>query len=601
MSTDGVYNPLTGNSYNEIAARSRSMHRSQGFGAIPSSGSQMEYFRLLAGEPMTADIMESVDTSWKRIPGGEAVGQMIGNILNSYDIKSPAAVLPQLLDLREKMAGLGDDPLVKLKMAELVKLIQSCAGIRFEVLAEDYAAAPGENVNVSINLIQRTGRSARLDSIAFPTLNQRREINQDVPDNVLQPLRHSITLPPDYPVSQPYWLLRPEEKGSFVVEDQRMISLAENPPSIPVEAEVTLLGKKIVFTAPVRYRWLERDEGEKQRPFEIRPPVTANFRRTVAVFNVGGEKEITVTLKNHASANKGTISLKAPQGWNVSPDNVPFEFAKRHDEAVAVFRVRPPAGAKTADLRAVISIDGNEYPYSLTEIIHPHIDFQVHFADAALRTVALEAKPARKRLGYIMGSGDDIPEILKDMGYDVALLDDEMLTAETLSGFDVIIAGIRAYNTRERLRFAQPLLMDFIKNGGTYIVQYNVNTGLHTTEIGPYPFGIGRDRIVEEDAELRFLAPSHPLMNTPNAITKDDFTDWVQERGLYFTDKWDARYTPLFAGHDTGEKELQGSTLYCEHGGGVFIYTSLAFCRQLPAGVPGAFRLFQNMLSAGKP
>jgi LmbE family N-acetylglucosaminyl deacetylase len=596
----GVYNPLLGRSYNEIAALSRSMHRSQGFGAIPSSGSQMEYFRLLAGEPITADIMEGIDTSWKRISGGEAVGQMIENILKSYNVESPAAVLPQLLELREKMAGLGDDPLVKVKMDELVKLIQSCAGIRFEVLAEDYAAAPGENVNVSVNLIQRTGRPARFDSIAFPTLNQRREINQDAPDNVLQSIRHSVALPADYPLSQPYWLLLPEEKGSFAVENERLIGIAENPPSIPVEAEITLFGKKIVITAPVRYRWLERDEGEKQRPFEARPPVTADFKRTVAVFHAGEEKEITVTLKNHAAASKGTVGLRTPQGWQVSPENISFEFAKRHDEKTVVFRVRPPAGAKTADVRAVVSTGGKEYAYSLTEIIYPHIDSQIHFNDAALRLVPLEAKILHKKLGYIMGSGDDIPEILKDIGYDVTLLDDEMLTAETLSGFDVVVAGIRAYNTRGRLKFAQPLLMDFVKNGGTYVVQYNVNTGLQTTEIGPYPFSVGRDRIVEEDADLRFLAPSHRLMNAPNAITKDDFENWVQERGLYFTEKWDSRYTPLFAGHDTGEKDLEGSTLYCEYGDGVFIYTSLAFFRQLPGGVSGAFRLFQNMLEAGK-
>jgi hypothetical protein len=393
-------------------------------------------------------------------------------------------------------------------------------------------------------------------------------------------------------------LWRQEDKSSFV-EDQQLIGLAENPP-LSVEAEVTLFGKNVVFTAPVRYRWAERDEGEKQRPFEIRPPVTVNFRRSVAIFYAGEEKEIAVTLKNHGSGSKGTVSLKAPRDWSVSPDNVPFELDKRHDEAAVVFRVRPPAGAETADARAVVSIDGNEYSYSLTEIIYPHIDSRIHFPEAALRMVSLEMKTARKPLGYIMGSGDDIPEILKDMGYDVVLLKDEMLTIETLSGFDIVVAGIRAYNTRERIKFAQPLLMDFVKNGGTYIVQYNVNTGLQTPEIGPYPFSVGRGRIVEEDAELKFLAPSHSLMNTPNAITKDDFAGWVQERGLYFTEQWDKRYIPLFTGHDTGEKYLEGSTLYCEYGKGVFIYTSLAFFRQLPAGVPGAFRLFQNMLAAGR-
>ena len=596
----GVYNPLIGQSYNEIAGRGRSMHKSQGFGSLPSSGAQMEYFRLIAGEHVTADIMENVDTSWKRIAGGEVVGQMIGNILSSYDIKSPAASIPLLFELGEKIVELGDDPWVKIKLDELAVIIQSCAGIRFEAFAEDYAAAPGENVNISINLIQRTGQTARLDSIVFPTLAGRREMNQDVLDNTAQSIRHSVELPPDYPVSQPYWLLQPEEKGTFVVDNQQLIGRAENPSALSVEAAMTLFGKKIVFTTPVRYRWVERDEGEKQRPFEIRPPVTVDFKRKVAVFNTGEEKEITVTLKNHAATSNGTVSLKAPNGWQVFPENISFEFAMRHDESIVTFRVRPPSGGGTADVLAVVTIDGKEYSWSLTEIEYSHIDTRVHFTDAVLRMVPLELKTAHKRLGYIMGSGDDIPEILKDMGYEVVLLDDDMLTAETLAGLDIIVAGVRVYNTRERIKFAQPLLMDFVKNGGTYVVQYNVNTGLQLAGIGPHPFRVSRERIVEEDAEMRFLVPSHPVMNTPNAITKDDFAGWVQERGLYFADQWDALYTPLFAGHDSGEKALQGSTLYCEYGDGVFIYTSLAFFRQLPAGVPGALRLFQNMLEANK-
>jgi LmbE family N-acetylglucosaminyl deacetylase len=596
----GVYNPLLGQSYNEIAGLSRSMHKSQGFGSIPSSGSQMEHFRFISGEPMAADIMEGVDTSWKRVPGGEAVGQMIEAILASYNINFPAAVLPQLLELNEKMAELGDDQWIKTKRGELIKIIQSCAGLRFEALAEDYAAAPGESINIAANLIHRTGIQASLNSIYFPSLNQRSEINQDAPNNAKQSIRHSVTLPFDYPNSQPYWLIQPEEIGSFNVADQKLIGLADNPPALSAEAEMTLFGKKIAFTAPVRYRWLERDKGEMQRPFEVRPPVTANFKQKVAVFYAGEEKRITITLNSHASTSKGTVSLKVPAGWRIFPEKVSFEFTKRHDEKTATFSVRPPIGAKIADIRAVVTIDGKEYSYSLIEIEYPHIDTQVHFPDAALRLIPLETK-AKGRLGYIMGSGDEIPEILKDMGYDVVLLDDDMLTAETLNGFDAIVAGIRAYNTRERLKFAQPLLMDFVKNGGKYIVQYNVNTGLHTTEMGPYSFSIGRSRIVEEDADMRFLVTQHPILNMPNAITRDDFNGWVQERGLYFAEQWDQRYTPIFAGHDTGERDLQGGTLYGEYGKGVFIYTSLAFFRQLPAGVPGAFRLFQNMLAAGKP
>jgi hypothetical protein len=320
----------------------------------------------------------------------------------------------------------------------------------------------------------------------------------------------------------------------------------------------------------------------------------------VAAFYPGEEKELTLTLKNHSAAAKGAISLNAPKGWRVAPEKISFEFDRRLDEKTVAFRVRPLPGANTVDIRAVLSVGGNNYSLSFAEIDYRHVTTQVIFPDASLRVVSLEAKAARGRIGYIMGSGDDMPEILKDMGYDILMLDDDMLNQETLSGLDVVVAGIRAYNTRQRLRFAHPLLMEFVRNGGTYIVQYNVNTGLQTAEIGPYPFAVGRNRISEEDAGLRFLAPSHSLMNRPNAITKTDFDGWVQERGLYFLDQWDARYTPLFAGNDTGEGELSGSTLFCQYGEGVYIYTSLAFFRQLPAGVPGAFRLFQNMMAAGK-
>jgi LmbE family N-acetylglucosaminyl deacetylase len=648
----GAYNPLLGQSYNELAGRSRSMHKSQGFGSLPSSGSQMEYFKQLDGEPARGDIMDGVDVSWSRVAGGGAVARKIADILASYRGDDPAALLPALLELDAEMARLGDDPWVSLKRRELLDLIRDCAGLRVEAFAEDYSASPqvtglSQNATaIDVSVIQRTGRPLRVRYLGFPRQTlvfratpdgmTRWEIGvaeegrptdgwrngadvrdytyyayagRDVPHNVTASIRQSVLFRPQSPVSQPYWLREPPEEGAYVVADQRDVGPPENLPAFSVAVALEIMGETFAFVVPVRYRWVERAEGERQRPFEVRPPVTADFKQKVAVFHGGrdggaGEgKEIAVTLKNHDVANKGTVRLEAPEGWAVEPEAVPFEFAKRHGEKVAAFRVRPPAGAEAADVRAVVDVDGEEYSYSLAEIDYPHIDAQVHFTDAVLRLVPLDARPAgraKKRLGYIMGSGDDLPEILKDMGYEVTLLDDEALNAEALSGLDIVVAGIRAYNTRERMRFAQPLLMDFVKNGGTYIVQYNVNTGLQTADIGPYPFKVGRDRIVEEDAELRPLDPAHPLLVAPNAIAEDDFEGWVQERGLYFAEQWDGRYTPLFAGHDAGERDLEGGTLYCEYGEGVFVYTSLAFFRQLPAGVPGAFRLFQNMLEARK-
>jgi LmbE family N-acetylglucosaminyl deacetylase len=596
----GIYNAYIGQSYNEVAARSRTMHKSQGFGTLPRSGSQWEYFQLLDGKPAEADIMEGIDTSWRRVQGGEEIGRLIEGTVSSFKIENPSRSLPKLLELDSRIAALGSDLWAQFKRQELRDLIQECAGLELDAFAEDYAVAPGETFKITAGLIHRSGEPIRLNALNFPTLLRRDEANQDVPHNTFRSIEQTVTLPVDYVISQPYWLMKPPERGLYSVTTQPWIGQAMNPPSLPVEFDVTILGKNLVFSTPTRYRWVDRVDGEAQRPLEIRPPVTADFNRKTVVFSNGGEKEIVLTLKNHSTAGEGSVRLKVPSDWQVTPESVPFVFAKKHDEQQVSFRVRPPVKINAADALAVVTVNSKEYSYSLLEIIHPHIDAQVHFTDARVRLIQLGSKIKPGRVGYIEGSGDDIPEILKDMGYEVVLLNDAMLTAEQLARCDIVIAGIRAYNTRERLRFVQPLLMDFVKNGGTYIVQYNVNTGLQTQEIGPYPFRVGRNRIVEEDTELRFLDPAHPLVAFPNKITAADFAGWVQERGLYFTEQWDSHYTPVFAGHDSGENDLMGSTLYCRYGRGVFIYSALAWFRQLPAGVPGAFRLFQNMLSAGK-
>ena len=595
----GMYNPLLGKSYNEIAAYSRTMHKSQGFGTLPRQGSQMEYFQLLEGDPAEADIMEGIDTSWKRVKGGAECERLISGLIADFQVGNPSRSLPQLLELDARMAALGSDPWIQVKRQELRDIIQDCAGLWLETLAGDYSAAPGETVKITASLVQRSGGSVRLKALSFPTLNQRYEVNQDIPNNTLRAIDQAIALPPNYPISQPYWLVNPPELGLYSVSNLQLNGLPQNPPALPVEVTVNMLGKDVTFASSARYRWVDRVDGEKQRPFEVRPPVTANFNRKVVVFNNGSEKEIPLTLINNGSLSKGSVRLQIPSGWQVSPASIPFDFSKKHDEQVVAFHVRPPLEMTVGDAKAIVAIGDKEYSFSLLEMIHSHFDPQVHFTDAGLRLIPLESKIKPGRIGYIDGSGDEIPEILKDMGYEVVLLSDDMLTAEQLSRFKIVMAGIRAYNTRERLRFVQPLLMDFVKNGGTYIVQYNVPTGLQTENIGPYPFRIGRSRIVEEDAELRILDPKNPLVAFPNAITSADFSGWVQERGLYFAEQWDSHYTPIFAGHDSGEPDSLGSTLVCRYGQGVFVYSTLVWFRELPAGVPGAFRLFQNMLSVG--
>jgi len=199
-----------------------------------------------------------------------------------------------------------------------------------------------------------------------------------------------------------------------------------------------------------------------------------------------------------------------------------------------------------------------------------------------------------------MGAGDDVPDGLRHLGYEVMMLNDEMLATSDLSSFDAIVMGVRAYNTRDRLKNTNQRLLDYVERGGTLVVQYNVISGALADRIGPYPLTIGRDRVTVESAPVTFPAPGHPLLTYPNKITSGDFEGWVQERGLYFASSWDEKYEAVLSSHDPGEPDLKGGLLYARYGKGVFIYTAYAWFRQLPAGVPGAFRIFANLISAGK-
>jgi hypothetical protein len=236
----------------------------------------------------------------------------------------------------------------------------------------------------------------------------------------------------------------------------------------------------------------------------------------------------------------------------------------------------------------------------MAEISYPHVHRQVYFPESRIKVVKLDVQIKGKRLGYIMGAGDDVADGLRRLGYEVTMLTDEMLETSDLSSFDAIVAGVRAYNTRDRLKNAKPRLLEYVERGGTLVVQYNVASGALTDRIGPYPLTIGRDRVTVESAPVTFPVPDHPLLTFPNKITSRDFEGWVQERGLYFASSWDEKYEAILSAHDPGEPDRKGGLLYARYGKGVFIYTAYAWFRQLPAGVPGAFRIFANLVSAGK-
>ncbi|MFQ5751748.1 MAG: hypothetical protein ACE5HI_07110, partial [bacterium] len=347
-------------------------------------------------------------------------------------------------------------------------------------------------------------------------------------------------------------------------------------------------------------RWTDRVDGELYRPFEIRPKITINLEDKICIFADNNPKEVKVKVKSHARHVAGEIRLKGSAKWSVTPVQISFSLKNKYEEKQVTFKVSPPEQSEEAVFVAEATINGKKFNQALIEISHPHIKKQVLFPESQIKLVKLDIKRVAQRLGYIMGAGDEVADDLRNLGYDVILLNDEMLENSELSQFDAIITGIRAYNTRTRIKYIQPKLLQYVKNGGTLIVQYNISRGLQTEEIGPYPFKIGRDRVCVETAPISFLNPAHPLLNFPNKITQKDFEGWVQERGLYFATQWDDRYEPILSGHDPNESDKKGSLLFTRYGKGVFIYTGISWFRQLPAGVPGAYRLFVNLISAGK-
>ncbi|MFQ5640819.1 MAG: PIG-L family deacetylase, partial [bacterium] len=596
----GSYNQLLGKSYTEIAAESRSMHKSQGFGARGRRGSRLNYFQLVDGAPTESDLFHGIDVSWSRIQGGEITGQLLHSAYEDFQPANPAASLPTLLKAFSELNKLEKDYWVNAKRIELLQVIQSCAGLWFEAVAHDFAAAPGNEVKIALEVVNRCQAPFVLEKIGFPFSSADTTIGSSLHPNKPFTLERSLEIPKTAAYTHPYWLESPPKQGLFQVADQVLIGRAEAPKPASVSFVLAVDGQRLEFEVPLLYRWTDRVAGERYRKFEIRPAVTANLDAKVYLFPDDQVREVHVTLKSAKPNASGELKLRALDGWQISPPVFSFTIDEKYGEAMAIFIVQPPGGSHVSTLEAEVAINGGVLSRSLVEIDHPHIPRQTVFPAATAKLIRLNIEKRISKIGYIMGSGDEIPSSLIQLGYEVTSLEDPILEKSNLSEFDAIVVGVRAYNTRQRLRHVQSKLLDYVEKGGTLVVQYNVSRGLVTTEIGPYPFKLSRDRVTLESAPVTFVDSKHPLLNFPNKITERDFDGWVQERGLYFANEWDKRYESVLSCHDPGEKPLRGGMLYARYGKGVFIYTGFSWFRQLPAGVPGAYRLFVNVISAGK-
>jgi LmbE family N-acetylglucosaminyl deacetylase len=615
----GVYNPLLGKSYGEMAAESRSNHKTQGFGSARQRGDAYEYFKTILGDAPKDDLMDGVNTNWSRVKGGEAFGQEIEKIYKEFDMDHPDKSVKAMVALLTRMEKPPVGYWVEQKGKELKEMIAACAGLWVEAYTAEPTYAVDEQMTIHSQVISRFGLNISLKDMSVvqhadnvgtttdfiePTAHYELPVTdkdkQLLPANELQTFNNDCVTGR---ITQPYWLETPHVIGSYNISNDGNVGSPENPDAPIVKFEFLVEGRPVDIDRKLMYKYVDPAKGEIYQPLVIAPPVTANIKSQVYIFNSQQPQTVQIKLQSFKNGATGNIRLNVPESWKVSPENATFTNKAKGDEWEQDFTVTPSGNkSQTGVLEAQVTLgmDPKVYNYGILSMHYNHIPNITIFPLAQAKLLQLDLRITGRKIGYINGAGDLVEEALKQVGYDVRTLSENEILNGDLSGYDAIVVGVRAYNVDPRLAIEQPKLLEYVKNGGNLLVQYNNNNGLVTKQIGPYPFKVVNERVTDENAKITIIDPNNPVLNYPNKINPSDFDGWVQERGLYFTKDADPQYQKVLQMNDPGEGPKDGSLITTQYGKGRFIYTSLAFFRQLPAGVPGAYRLFINMLSKPK-
>jgi LmbE family N-acetylglucosaminyl deacetylase len=571
----GLYDPVLGKSYGEMAGEARSQHASQGTGGPQRKGADRQFFAYVAGDPVsdpaTADLFQGIDTTWERVPGAARLGRLLSEARKQLRPEQPEGIVPLLLDAYAEMDRL-HDPWVEVKRPELLHAIELAAGLWLDAQAQSWAAVPGSSLDVTLTALDRshvpfTWERTELRGLAQESV----AAGHPLAYNIAQQAKASVAIPAQEPASQPYWMRELRSGDYYPVADPKLIGTPENPPAL--EATFYLRrdqGLTLTFRVPVHYRWVEQVGGEQVRPLEIIPSMAVAFAKPAVIFPEGRSRQVLVRVTASAGAAKGTVSLDLPAGWKGTPASAPFDLASRDQELSVPFEVAPPPGTGPADpaggyavARAELA-GGATVASGLVTIRYPHIPYQAYFPPARARVESFNVRLTARAIGYVMGAGDEVPEALEQLGASVHLLTAEDLSSADLSRYDAIITGIRALNVRDDLVAARERLLAYVAAGGTLVAQYNRESGSGSPQraglLAPYPvtptLNPGQHRVSVEEAPVSFPNPDLPILHQPNEITARDFDGWVQERGLYFMTKWDERYKPVFACSDPGEPPI---------------------------------------------
>ena len=587
----GGFSPLLGVNYTELGSLARSQHKSQGFGVSIDRGRSMEYFERLAGKAFDKSFWEAEDLNWDKF-GGPILAKQIEDVANNFQAHNPAASVSGLVAIYKVVKELPDSFWKSEKLRLLQDLIVKCAGIYLDARTPKFAAPISSKIDVDVNVMVRNPIPVKWQSVKINS--HQKNLDLLLEHNIRSKSVLEVSLPS--PITNPYWLERPALGGRYDVAPGKLVGKPKNDPALSALVSLEILGTILEIKVPVVHIWSDRVNGEQQRDFLITPPATANFDAVNYVFAQQKSQRIGVRVKAFQANYFTKVSLKAPLGWKVEPTSISLNMRDAFEEQVVYFEVTPPSNESKGLLQPILS--GITQTLSFNELQYSHLPMLNWFEPSEAPVVRVITQINEGKVAYIHGAGDEVDKAIAQMGFQVDILDEKTLAKTDLTQYRAVVLGIRAYNTNKWLPAYHQRFLSYIEQGGNLIVQYNTATqDLITNEIGPFKFRIARDRVTEENAVPNLLSAEHPVWTTPNRIAAQDFDGWVQERGLYFADEWAPEFMPLVSWSDKGEPARAGGLLFARYGKGSFMYTGISFFRQMPAGVPGAYRILANMIS----
>jgi len=602
MSFDvGVYYPWDGRSNTEIASESRSMHKCQGFGSTGTRGEQIEYLQLLEGDmPQDpSNLFEGINTTWSRVEGGKAIGAILTKVETDFNFTNPSASIKQLVQARKLIKALKDPYWREFKTTEIDRIILACTGAFIEVITSEQFVVPGQELNVDVEITNRSKSNFKVLNVKFLPLSKDTVLSKSVGENQVFEFSTKLDLPNSLKYTGPYWLRTPGTLGMYNVPEAELIGLPETPSQLKAIIEIQIEDESLRVEKTILNKFNDPEDGAVYRPLEVIPPATISIVDQVKVFTSKQAQAVNVQVRSGVSGQSAELKLLLPTNWTSSPQSIAVNLENPGEIKSYQFMVTPSSTTELVDVSAELTLGDKRFTDQLITIDYAHIPFQSVLQPVNAKFAKLDLKCKVKKVGYIAGAGDEIPFCLEQIGCEVNDIDLISADLKKLLEYPTIVMGVRAYNKIEELSFRHKLLMQYAEEGGTLVIQYNTNRGLKSDELGPYPFELSRGRVTMEAAEVRIIDPEHPCMNTPNKIDQADFEDWVQERGLYFPSTWDERYSSILSSNDTGEEPLDGGLLVTQFGKGWYVYSGYSWFRELPAGVPGAYRIFANLISLG--